>query len=237
MYIRTLKEAHDIAGSIGKTTKMSCFSYGLPANKAKFVPEVCRKYNWPIPPYYGCRVGSWLSKNKRTTCYNCYAYERGNYTYPDVHVGQTKRLVGVYKRPVWKHAMVRLIEHYTHKTDIPYFRWFDSGDIVDEQMLLDIIWIANECRWVSFWLPTQERKIINRVFVRDRIKKPDNLIIRVSNVYKNDHKPFTRHDFIHSSSVSTTDEYNCPAPSQDNACMDCRDCWDTSINHIIYKEH
>ena len=237
MHISTLKEAHAIAGSIGKPSKMPCNSYGLPAKNASFVPSVCLDKGWDIPPSYGCSVGKLLGRVKGTTCYNCYASERGNYTYPDVHIGQTKRLVGVYDRPRWKYAMLKLIQHYADKEDKQYFRWLDSGDLVDKQMLLDIIWIAEQLPDINFWLPTQERKILHQVFSFDKIVKPDNLSIRVYNVWVDIHIPYNRFDFIGSTSVSTEGKHTCKSDQFDNTCGDCRDCWDTSINHVIYKEH
>jgi len=29
----------------------------------------------------------------------------------------------------------------------------------------------------------------------------------------------------------------CPAPKQDNACGDCRACWDPLVKNIAYGEH
>ena len=76
-----VKEAKAIIGSLGKPSKMPGFSYGLPACEAKWVPEFCKNLNLPIPPHYGCDFGSLLAKNPNSPCHNCYADNRGNYTY------------------------------------------------------------------------------------------------------------------------------------------------------------
>jgi hypothetical protein len=231
MTVMTLKQAKAVAGVLGSTTKMSgLLSYGLPAAKAQWVPHLCRERGWPIPPQYGCMFGSLLSELEGTPCSVCYADERGNYTYPSLHVGQLKRLIGVFN-PLWPEAMVRLIGHYAKPSD-PYFRWLDSGDLLNAKMLADIIWIANQLKWITFWLPTQERRLVSKL---DKV--PSNLIIRISSPSLNEHKVKTFRDFIKSSSISNTGDHNCPSEHYGNTCGPCRLCWDPAHNHTIYKEH
>ena len=226
----TLKQAKAIAGELGNPSKMPGFSYGLPAAKASWVPALAALRGLPRPPQYGCNVGSKLSKIEGTPCFNCYADDRGNYTYPSVHIGQLKRLVGVFN-PHWRYAMVRLIGHYVDPQE-PYFRWLDSGDVINAKMLEDIIWIATQLRWVNFWLPTQERGLI-----RNLESVPSNLAIRLSSLYKDVHKVQTFKDFIKSSSVSTDGNHDCPSEDYDNTCGPCRACWEPTNEHTIYKEH
>ena len=239
MFIRTLKEAKEIAGNLGQPDKMPQYAYGLPANEGSYVEGICKERGWPVPPKYGCGIGSKLSKYPSTPCFNCYADERGNYSYPSVHINRTKHAVAIY-HPMWKYAMHKLIGHYVDPSD-PHFRWLDSGDLVNAQMLLNIIWLARQLPRIKFWLPTQERQILRAVLQYE--EKPDNLCIRISSTTKNKHfvplesYPITVRNKLCSSSVSTTGDHDCPSEQYNNTCGRCRLCWDTSHLHTIYKEH
>ena len=239
MFIRTLKEAKEIAGNLGQPDKMPQYAYGLPANEGSYVEGICKERGWPVPPKYGCGVGSKLSKCPDTPCFNCYADERGNYTYPSVHVNRTKHAVAVF-HPMWKYAMHKLIKHYVDPSD-PHFRWLDSGDLVNAQMLLDIIWLARLLPRIKFWLPTQERQILRSVLKYEEI--PDNLCIRISSAKLDNHYvptssyPLLNRNKLCTSSVSTTGEHDCPSEQYNNTCGRCRLCWDISNLHTIYKEH
>jgi len=232
MIIKTLKQAEEIAGVLGNVHKMPGYSYGLPANRGTYVPAVCNEKGWTIPPQYGCNFGAKLAKVEGTPCFNCYADERGNYTYPSVHVNRTKHAVAIF-HPLWKYAMVKLIGHRTDPLD-PYFRWVDSGDVVNAQMLEDIFWIARQLPTIKFWLPTQERKIVRDVLSRTSV--PDNLCIRISSAKVDNHNVKERGNLC-SSSVSTTGNHDCPSELHANTCGPCRACWDTEHKHTIYKEH
>ena len=230
-----VKEAKEIVGSLGDPTKMPGFSYGLPACKASWVPEYCKKLNLPIPADYGCKVGQILSDLPNTPCFKCYADGRGNYSYESVKHGQLLRLIGTY-HPRWKEAMIMLIDRYIDYDD-PYFRWLDSGDIPHRKMLLDIIEIAKELPFVNFWLPTQERKQLHGIG-----KIPPNLCVRVSHIRLDDHD-YTSNTWYNSSSVSTEghdylfDQFTCPSDQYSNTCGPCRKCWDTANRHTIYHIH
>ena len=226
----TLKQAKAIAGQLGQASKMPGWTYGLPAAKAQWVPALCQERGWTIPPQYGCMFGSLLSEIDGSPCFVCYADDKGNYNYPSVHVGQLKRCIGVFN-PLWRDAMVRLIGHYTDP-DEPHFRWLDSGDLLNAKMLADIIWIAEQLKWVKFWLPTQERRLVSKL---DKV--PPNLAIRMSSPSINEHKVQTFRDFISSSSISNTGDHTCPSDQYDNTCGPCRACWDPAHSHTIYKEH
>ena len=63
--------------------------------------------------------------------------------------------------------------------------------------------------------------------------KPDNLVMRfsipmidqaASGNWKN-------------TSTVVTSGATCPAPKQDNACGDCRACWDPSVKNVAYGIH
>ena len=60
-----------------------------------------------------------------------------------------------------------------------WFRWFDSGDLQNTQMLLDIFEIARQTPHCSHWLATRERIFCPRGS-HSLWTAPDNLVIRVS---------------------------------------------------------
>ena len=235
----TLKEAKSIIGSLGNADKMPCKTYGLPACEAKWVPLYCKMLGFALPLNYGCSTGQKLAKNPDSPCHICYADERGNYSYDSCKHGQVKRLVGVF-HPHWKYAMARMISHYTNPSE-PYFRWLDSGDVLNRKMLMDIIWIAHVLPHITFWLPTQEIKMVRDITSNHFLdfEIPENLTIRISSPVKNKHKVNLKGlpKSVCSSSVSSNGKYTCPSDQYENTCGPCRDCWDISVKHKIYKEH
>ena len=236
MKLMTLKKAKETIGSLGEPSKMPGFSYGLPAADATWVPALAIKKCLPVPTQFGCMVGAKLAKIPGTPCFKCYANGRGNYQYDSLKYGQLKRLVGLTFNKLWSDAMVRLIDHYIDPKD-PYFRWHDSGDLLGAWHLRLIIKIAKKLPHVKFWLPTQERKILNEVF-KDGTKCPSNLIIRIS------HTRLDRFGTPQSNSgpyvysgVTKSKDYTCHAPDNDNNCGDCRKCWDPSVPLVVYPAH
>lgn len=133
-----------------------------------------------------------------------------------------KRLTSWQNDPDWVNLMtIRLLW-----LDEKYFRWFDSGDLQSEKMLMDINQIALNTPEIKYWLPTQERNII-----KSMSGFADNLTIRVSSTKIDE---VQRNDNFVTSSV-TTGEGTCPGVH--GTCGTCRNCWDKNVKHIIYTEH
>jgi hypothetical protein len=85
------------------------------------------------------------------------------------------------------------------------------------------------------WLPTQERAYVKAC---DDII-PSNLIVRISQTLI-DKVPAKGNKL--SSMVSTGQTLpehvkDCPSRFQNNACGDCRMCWNSSIESIAYHSH
>ena len=116
--IEFVRQAKEIMVSLGEASKMPCPTYNTPASL--------------------CVTGSKLRKTKGTTCHNCYAM-RGNYLYPSVHGGLKKRF-NAFNHPRFVEAMTFMINRYSAKSG--YFRWFDSGDLADMQMLEKIVMVC-----------------------------------------------------------------------------------------------
>ena len=132
----TLKAAKDIAGTLGKPSKMPGLSYGISAK--------------------ACITGAKLAKIPGTVCHGCYAL-KANYSYPSVMQAHMKRGESI-NHLLWVDAMVTQI--IASKTD--YFRWHDSGDLQSFQHLLNIVKVAERCLQCLFgFLQKRKNSLIN----------------------------------------------------------------------------
>ena len=202
-------EALNIVVSLSQPSKMPCHGYSLPAVE--------------------CKIGSELRKVPGSVCHGCYAL-KGNYTrFPAIQRTLYDRLAAIHD-PRWEEAMIFLLK------EMPYFRWFDSGDLQDESLLIKILNIAEGTPKTKHWLPTREYKIVEDVLKYRKL--PDNLTIRLSAHMIDKPGPIelAKRLNVQISEVGTT-KYTCPAPEQGNECKNCRKCWDTKQFNIIYHKH
>jgi len=130
----TLGEAKEIAGVLGKPSKLPGFSYGL---NARF-----------------CRRGGELRGMAGSVCSTCYAMNDFYASWSPVARGHSKRHDGL-DHPRWADAMVRMIQHHCQAPD-HYFRWHDSGDIQSAAHLERILEVVVRTPDVHHWLPTRE---------------------------------------------------------------------------------
>lgn len=230
--ITTIKAATAIAGTLGNPSKMPGKSYGLPAAGAAWVPQVCNDIGVPVPASFGCAVGAKLAAIAGTTCAACYA-TRANYRYGSVQKAQAKRASGVFN-PQWVAAMVFLIGKRVDPAD-QFFRWHDSGDLLGLWHLEKIAMVAAMTPTVQHWLPTREAKVV-AAFTARHGAFPANLTVRVSATKIDGAAP----SFPHTSTVHKDADAigrTCPAPSQGNACGDCRACWSQDVANVSYHVH
>lgn len=206
----TLKEAKIITGGLTKTSKLPGLSFSTSAKR--------------------CNIGSKLRKRKGSICAFCYGC-KGNYKKYEKTIlpAQEKRWRAV-NNEVWIEAMCLLIGH----SKAP-FRWFDTGDIKDQDQLKAIFAIAERLPDIAFWLPTKEYNLVER-FLKTH-KAPDNLTIRYS-AYLVDKPAPAR--FANTSTVhKDTDPigFACPSSKQGGKCRDCRACWNKDVKNVSYKIH
>lgn len=211
-----LDEAEAIAGRLSNPSKMPGMSWGISAKH--------------------CKTGSKLAKIKGTACRGCYA-RKGNYCRTNVEKAMERRLQGL-SHPLWKEAMEVLISHNT-SIAVPYFRWFDSGDLQSYKHLLDILWIARRLPTIYFWMPTQERRYLRQLtkdIAEGKTFVPSNIVIRYSSPMLN--QPAID-DWPQISVVRTDDKWDCPSMTEKHKgrCQDCRRCWDPNEKIISYKKH
>jgi len=187
-----------------------------------------------------CRIGSRLRGVEGSSCFKCYAFNRGNYRYPVVKQAQQRRLEAI-SRPHWAATMTRLISHYSDE----YFRWHDSGDIVDLTHLIKIVQVANNLPDTLFWLPTRETNTLRAY--REQIGAfPTNLAVRIS-AYMVDTAPprFSGLLDLPTSTINKTkgEHYKtkgsieCKAYTRGGACGPCRACWDVRVSNVSYPQH
>lgn len=210
----SIRAAWDLVGGLSRTSKMPCYSWGIPAAS--------------------CLTGSRLASIEGTVCSGCYAL-RGAYQWSNVSKAYERRLER-FGSPQWPDAMSQLVDWQADKTGAPFFRWFDSGDLQSEEMLETIVDVACQTPSVSHWLPTREHHLVMR-FARGA-SLPDNLTVRLS-AHMVD--AYLRSSSLPTSTVHSQESpsgYACPASEQSPAaCGPCRTCWDSSIKNVSYPLH
>lgn len=197
-----------LVGGLSKPSKMPGFGYGLPA-------------------LYSCNIGARLAKIANSVCSTCYAC-KGHYSISTVKNAQRRRYMLLFN-PLWVYAMVRTIKRRRCK----FFRWHDSGDLISMQHLENIIEVANQLPNYKFWLPTREYHLVFTC----QTPFPPNLIVRLSGAMIDGPPPQTKlcTSTVHKANLPIGHE--CPAPTQDGKCRDCRACWDPNIKNVSYREH
>ena len=134
-------------------------------------------------PTSSCKMGSKLSLIEGSVCSLCYT-KRGSYLYPNVKTLRQDNLDHYMENmDTFVSDLTTLIQAEYLNTGVPYFRWFDSGDLQNQAMLMDIIRIAYSLPHIKFWLPTKEIQLIKTTLHGMKVNKislPSNLNIRIS---------------------------------------------------------
>ena len=173
-------------------------------------------------PAKECKTGGKLQKVPGSVCYDCYAM-KGCYVFKVVQDAQYFRLKAI-RHQLWTGAMALLINSKKQK----YFRWHDSGDVQDEDHLTKIFAVCRLTPETKHWMPTREAWVKHFLPLA-----PANLVIRFSAPMVDQAAPAS---WPTTSTVVTTGR-TCPAPDQDNACGDCRACWDPEVKNVAYGQH
>jgi hypothetical protein len=193
---------------------------------------------------FACKVGDKLAKIEGSVCNGCYA-RRIQRMRPSVQKGwSNNQLLAVNlisnAPDKWVAAMEFQINKAAIKTSESYHRWFDSGDLDSVEMLAAIVKVARKTPHIKHWLPTRETGIV-KAYRKQGGSIPRNLRIRISSTMIGD-KPVTsaKRLGVSTSTVHRKGEaytgHQCPAPTQGNACLDCRHCWTSPVN-VSYIKH
>ena len=176
-----------------------------------------------------CKTGSKLAKKKGSVCFGCYA------------------LKGCYQFPVVQEAMERRMKFFYHKDFIPImvfllsslrkkkFRWFDSGDVQNTIMALNILEICRLTPDIKHWIPSKEYKIWREALKIQKL--PDNVCLRMSspNIDQEPLKGFENTSTVHKDKKAFGLE--CIAYKQDGKCLDCKACFDKKVKNVSYPLH
>lgn len=217
----TKKQAEELCGTLSNPSKMPGKAIGLPAAN--------------------CKTGQRLADaGVDGPCRDCYAM-RNFYAMPNVQESQANRLSKI-EDSGWEDGMVRLVQGET------WFRWHDSGDVQSLGHFTRMMRVAERTPDTKHWVPTQEWGIV-RKFVREGGKIPANVTIRFSarkygdtprNVWTQ-WSSVAQHEewqsVLESGQSHGLDAFACPSHNQDNACGDCRACWDPTVKWVIYRKH
>jgi hypothetical protein len=203
---------------LSKTSKMPCESFSLPAHKS-------------------C-IGTKDSQgNLKPVCANCYAV-KGTYRWKAAQNLRDHNYKYLIKYNNYEKFEKEMIEHFD-KTRNPYFRWFDSGDIVNNDMLYSLYKICQYSPHINHWIPTKTREILDdELFTK--LESLENVTVRYSSPSVDG-----TYSSIHGSTViqkgqkvNTSKVYPCPVGIEEDRknCGDCRACWhDERV--IAYTEH
>ena len=176
-----------------------------------------------------CKTGSKLAKKSGTVCNGCYA------------------LKGCYVFPVVKDAMARRLEFFNSKDFIPimvwllqsqtkkFFRWFDSGDIQNVFMGLNILEVCKQTPDIKHWIPSKEYKFWRQVLKIEKL--PDNVCLRISspNIDQKPLEGFNNTSTVHENKKAFGLE--CIAYKQDGKCLTCKACYNSKVKNISYPLH
>ena len=221
--MNTMKDALEVAGSIGYPSKMPGTSYGISATM--------------------CKVGAKLAKIEGSTCSGCYAL-KGHYRHASVTQAHAKRLDGI-SDPNWANAMVYMLRR-AHGLDggkvsatvksPGYHRWHDSGDLQSLDHLDAICDVARRTPELKHWLPTREASMV-AAYGKSGGSFPANLTVRVSATMVDGapSRAFANTSTVHR--INAAIGHACPAPTQGNECGSCRACWSTSVANVSYHIH
>ncbi len=214
-----LKEAKEVAGSLGYPSKMPGTSYGISAKL--------------------CHVGAKLAQVEGSVCHGCYAL-KGHYVHDSVAKAHAKRLTGIAD-PRWTAAMVTMLLHEHAKPASATFapgwhRWHDSGDFQSVEHITKVCAVAALTPHIEHWCPTREVQLLAQYIKQGGIVPP-NLTIRVSATMVDGAAtktwPTTSGVFHKREAIG----HKCPAPTTNNNCGSCRACWDRKVPHVEYHKH
>ena len=209
MDAQQLKQARQDKKLLSKPSKMPCYSISRSA--------------------WLCDVGSRLAEIEGSTCADCYA-RKGMYHMPNVKAKMIER-EAFFNAPDFVPRMVNVLNIVRNE----WFRWFDSGDVADVGMALNIIDVCRQTPTKRHWIPSREFKVWTRALQIDRL--PENAVLRMSAHMVDGPRPKA---WPTTSTVHTgkkTLGRVCPAPEQQGKCGDCRACWSLDVPNVSYHIH
>lgn len=203
---------------LSQTSKMPCKSLSLP------IEETCKgRYD--------------TNGSIKEICESCYA-GKGAYNWPN-----SVNLKAHNHTETRKHDFVPDMINKLYK--MPYFRWFDSGDIENEIMLEKIYQICLETPDTKHWIPTKSRELFDQ-YLWEMLEYLPNVKVRYSSpskhgIYDNIHgsvaisdkKELTKSMFLCKAKSVGFKKNGKPNPKK---CHNCRACWHND-KVVAYEFH
>ena len=176
-----------------------------------------------------CSTGSKLAKIKGSVCNGCYAL-KGCYQFPVVQDAMARRME-FFNSPNFIPIMVWLLSSLRKKK----FRWFDSGDVQNTIMALNILEICRLTPDIKHWIPSKEYKIWREALKIQKL--PNNVCLRMSspNIDQEPLKGFENTSTVHKDKKAFGLE--CIAYKQDGKCLDCEACFNKKVKNVSYPLH
>ena len=200
---------------LSKTSKMPCKSFALPAMKT-------------------C-LGAINSDGKvKDVCRGCYAM-KGSYQWrPAKALRENNRLSVSNELHSFASDMLKLLK----KEKNNYFRWFDSGDVFDNDFLYEIYKVCKQTPDINHWIPTKAREILDNA-TWEKLEALDNVKVRYSSdAINGEYNSLHGSTAIHSNQKYDDNKvFKCPVDyDQIKKCGNCRACWH-SEKVIAYNFH
>ena len=186
----------------------------------KFVPSV------NLPPIITCRENVPCAKG-------CYA-TKGNYNYDNVKKPRFENLNEFNQNPT---KYFQEIIDFLNNGDVIYkfFRWHDSGDIVNEIYLEGMIKVAKACKQTKFLAFTKKFELINE-YLNKGNKIPNNLQIMFS-AWDKEFKIENPYNFPVYYVYFKNKEKNPIIPKSastcSGSCKECKTCWFAKAKQAI----
>lgn len=163
-------------------------------------------------------------------CEGCYA-QKGFYHMPTVKAPREHNAED-WKRDGWVTDMIKEVK------GMPYFRWFDSGDMYHPKLIDKIHAVIIKTGETKHWIPTKMWDVPGTKAIINNLHRYKNTVVRKSAKNINQVINTSHNSAVFTKDVFYSDQYpdvhRCKAPDQDHKCKDCRACWDKSIQTIGY---
>jgi hypothetical protein len=188
-------------------------------------------FSWSLQAIETCPGSKGADGNLVPACSGCYA-TTGCYNFPD-----TKAVRATNKEQWQDESFVSDFTKALNKKS--HFRWFDSGDMYALELAEKMYSIMLATPNTKHWLPTRMYKFAKFQDVLNRMMALPNVMVRNSS----DEIDGTYTKGVHGSTILPTKDmadsntFVCNAPEQGGKCLDCRACYDKSIQVIGYIAH
>ena len=186
-----------------------------------------------LPPIITCRPDAPGGKCAKEGG-GCYAM-RGHFTLPRIKNRLMENLKAYRENPkLFFEMLAHAFDNYK------YARYFSSGDIVDEQFLKGMCWVARKCKTTKFLCFTKKYELVNK-YIEDGHVIPKNLKIVFSAwrdfVPENPYNlPMTFVRFpgkVESNNLIPEKTFKCKG-----SCATCKKCWELKKGEVVeFKKH